>query len=339
MELSVLEINVWHGLFAQSWWRAGHLEPPEAKEKRTLALVAAVRALDPDVVTLQECFPQPGYSRKVAQALGYTCLTHITNAGFRILGNGFPMGCSTGEGLTILAKPALAPRLFGEKTLSGHGVTHELASFQFFVRRSALAAEVTVGGKRVLVATTHIRYEFATMQEAAAAWKSLARAGVAPAEPDRLVIRALRSSIARRDAEVEVLGGWLQRLLKRNVPLILAADMNLDEDACQLQRLVQTLGLTNAISGTGNGSPITWDPDGNTHTRHGASYVDALGKPKDLSGLLQAQHDRVAQRPDHVLLGPSFGKGALVHARVVLDRPVDGVMPSDHYGIFTVVRV
>ena len=70
--LRILSLNTWHGHMPRNAWRVETIEPRGAKERRRAALVAGIRELDPDVILLQECLPQPDFSRKLAETLGLT---------------------------------------------------------------------------------------------------------------------------------------------------------------------------------------------------------------------------------------------------------------------------
>jgi endonuclease/exonuclease/phosphatase family metal-dependent hydrolase len=337
VNLTVLDLNVWHGLFARTFWRVELLEGKREREQRISALIEGVRELAPDVVALQECFPQPEFGRAFAAALGYEHVGHVSNAGVRMFGYGFPFGVKTGEGSSILARPGLGLRPLGVRNLSGWGWTHGLLSLQPVPKRCAVAAEVTVEGKRVVVVTAHLRYEFSVEADLDRAWRELAELGHVRGEVPEGVRASVKSGIATRDAELGALRDWCAALDGRG-PFVLAADMNLDDDAPALRGFVEKLRLTSALAAVGNQQP-TWDPVGNPHVLASAAYAYHDGQEKDVAALLVAQHDRWLQRPDHVFLGPSFARSDLLDARVVLDQPRDGTGPSDHYGILAKIRV
>lgn len=336
MELSILNLNVWHGLFARTFWRAELLQDPATRERRFAAIVAGIRSLAPDVVTLQECFPQPAFGRRIGRALGYEDVCGVSNAGLRLFGYGFPFGVKTGEGLTILARPGLGLRSLGGKNLSGFGLTHGHLSLQPVQKRCGLAAEITVEGKAVVVVTAHVRYEFATTADLDRAWHELRDAGKVQGEVPNRLRAAVASEIATREGELATLEDWCARLETR-APFVLAADMNLDDEAPALVSFVERLRLTSVLVAAGDGRR-TWDP-GNPNVAASAAYEHVDGVPKTPGELVVAQHDRWPQRPDHVFLGPTLAGGDIVEARVVLDRPVDGIVPSDHYGILARIRL
>ena len=261
MDFTVLNLNVWHGLFARTFWRAELLQDPATRERRFAAIEGGIRELAPDVVTLQECFPQPAFGQRIARALGYEDVSRVSNAGLRLFGIGIPFGVKTGEGLSILARPGIGLRSLGGKNLSGFGWNHGLASLQPVQKRCALAAEVTIGGKTVVVVTAHLRYEFSTEDDLARAWRELREARRVEGEVPARVLAAVRSGIATRDAELAVLEAWCASLETR-APLVLAADMNLDDEAPSLRGFVERLKLTSVLAAQQD-ARRTWDPVGN----------------------------------------------------------------------------
>jgi endonuclease/exonuclease/phosphatase family metal-dependent hydrolase len=336
LDLRILDLNSWHGLYARTWVRVEKLETDEARERRTLALIEGVRALAPDVIALQECFPQPGFAERVATVLGYDHVSQVSNAGLRIFGTGYPLGVESGEGSTILARPGLGLRSLGRKALSGFGYTGHRVSLQVVDKRMALACALEIDKKPLIVVTFHVRYDWATRKGFDDAWAALRAKGVVEGDaPDKLV-RSTVNNMTRRDAELETFAGWVEKLVA-DTPFVLAGDLNIDDDAPQLQALAARLGASSALQLVKDDRP-TWDPANNPNIGPSASFVHPDNTSKDLSGLVGAYHDQLAQRPDHVFLAKGL-ESKLVEARVVLEKPIDGVFASDHYGILTTLRV
>jgi endonuclease/exonuclease/phosphatase family metal-dependent hydrolase len=338
MDLRLLNVNVWHGLYARTWWKAERLEPAAQKERRTLALVEGIKALDPDVVTFQECFPQPRFGIRVAHALGLDHVSQVSNAGLRLFGAGYPLGVDTGEGSTILAKKGMGLRSRGRKSLSGLGWTFRHLSFQLVDKRMALAVEVQVGGKPLVVVTFHVRYEWASPADAVVAWNALRERKVVLGDLPPPLARSIQANATRRDDEIGVLASWIEQLRARGAPVVIAGDMNVDDDAPQLVDFMKRLDLRSALQVAGS-TRKTWDAAANPNIAASAAVTYDDGKPKDPASLVVAYHDQLQQRPDHVFFGPELGKDALVEARVVLDEPIGGAVPSDHYGILATFRI
>ncbi|MBI3783407.1 MAG: endonuclease/exonuclease/phosphatase family protein [Deltaproteobacteria bacterium] len=125
-------------------------------------------------------------------------------------------------------------------------------------------------------------------------------------------------------ALVDFVGEWS---LGVPLPPILVGDMNADPDSaeirflCGLQRLDgRSAYFQDAWRVTGNAGPgFTWD---NRNT-----YAHLAFEPN--------------RRIDYVFvgLGDGSGRGWIESARVVLDEPVGGVFPSDHFGMLAEVQI
>lgn len=335
MDLRILDLNAWHGLYARSFHRAEKLETDEARERRTLTLIEGLRALDPHVIALQECYPQPVFAERLATVLGYEHVSQVSNAGVRIFGAGYPLGIDTGEGSTILARPGLGLRSLGRIALSGYGYTGRRVSLQLVDKRMALACAIEVDKKPLHVVTFHVRYDWATYDLFEKAWTAIREKGVVEGDAPDVLVRSVRSNMLRRDGEIDALAQWVAKL-QDGVPVVLIGDLNIDDDAPQLKAFAERLKMVSALQLT-NDDRSTWDPHDNPNIGPSASFVHPDGTKKDLSGLVGAYHDQLLQRPDHAFL-PEAMKDAVLDARVVMDKPVEGVFASDHYGILTTLR-
>ncbi len=336
MELRILDLNVWHGLYARSWHRALALETDEARARRTQAIIEGIRALDVHVVALQECYPQPAFGERIAQALGLEHVSQVSNAGVRIFGAGYPFGIDTGEGSTILARPGLGLRSLGRIALSGYGYTGRRVSFQWIDKRMALACAIEVDGKPLHVVTFHVRYDWATFDMFEKAWAALVSRGVAEGAVPEKLVNAVRANMVRRDGEIEVLASWIEKL-QQGAPVVLVGDLNIDDDAPQLRAFAERLKVTSTLQLVKDERP-TWDPHNNSNIAPSASFEYPDGTRKSLPDLIGAYHDQLLQRPDHAFVSNSLAPKVL-HAQVVLDRSIGGVLGSDHYGILTTLQV
>ncbi|MEZ0227514.1 MAG: endonuclease/exonuclease/phosphatase family protein [Planctomycetota bacterium] len=336
MELRILDLNTWHGLYARSFHRAEKLEPDDLRERRTGAMLEGIRALDPHVVALQECYPQPAFTERVAAELGYEQVSQVSNAGLRIFGAGYPLGIDTGEGSAILARPGLKLRSLGRIALSGYGYTGRRVSLQWVDKRMALACAIEVEGKPLHVVTFHVRYDWATFDMFEKAWAALLERTVVEGDAPERLVRSVQSNMLRRDREIDALAAWVSKL-QGGAPVVLVGDLNIDDDAPQLAAFAQRLEIASTLQLVKDTRP-TWDPHNNPNIAPSASFTHPDGTKKGLSDLVGAYHDQLLQRPDHAFVSQSLAPSVL-DARVVLDQPVDGVFGSDHYGILTTLRV
>jgi len=334
--IRLLTLNTWHGQYPRTPWAVESLEPAGHKERRSAALVAGVRAVDPDVIFLQECLPQPLFSRRLATQLGYEEVSKICNSGVRVLGVGVPSGIGAGEGLAIFAKPHLGLRGLGTKRLSGVGFTSDLVSAQIGQLRFALAAEIRVAGRPVVLVNAHLRYAYPSLEAFHRAWEDLRRRGEVRGEPGQALRFLVRRNIRLRDAELWALDRFLRGWVRRGIPVILGADLNLNPEAAQTLHFVNALGMLNVLPAVAERA-FTWDPEGNPNVAFSTAPHHVDGTAKSIFHRLVAHYDGIPQCPDHLMLGPTFSHRAVREGGLALHTAVDGVFASDHYGVFAEV--
>jgi len=342
-QLRVLNLNVWHGRLPRlgALWLQS-IEPPGQKQRRYDALVREIRRLDPDVIGLQECLPQPAFTRRLAADLGgYDGLAAIANGGVRIRGRGLPVGVGTGEGVSLLARKSLGLRAHGSPwALSTGGQARESFSFHLSERRVALAATVSLpSGERVGLVCLHLRYAFAELGPMYQVWERLRAAGRVHGPPPAGLLKGAVRHMRVRDQELRTLTARLDAFVE-HVPrdrLIVMGDFNLDADAPQLVEWARGHGMVNALPATAGEPVATWSPDTNPNTRYSITPVHPDGTPKERDALLYAEYDAQAQSPDHLFVGRGW---SIEDAQLACDRPVQAafsggeeVFVSDHYGV------
>jgi len=120
--LRVLTYNVWHGLRSGESNKRFPGEEPEDKESRFAAQIDEIHK--------------------------------VTSCGLH-LGAIYKIPRNMNEGIAILARPELGLRRVGKKRLSGNAKCTATFGFQTKESRYALFGEITVGGRSILVVTTH----------------------------------------------------------------------------------------------------------------------------------------------------------------------------------------
>ena len=153
--LKVLTYNVWHGLRSGESNKRFPGEDPADKETRVAAQIREIEQLDPDLIFFQEVNPNQPEARKYAEALGYDEIHKVTSCGLH-LGGLYKIPRNMNEGIAILARPELGLRRVGKKRLSGNAKCTATYGFQTKESRYALFGEITVDGRSLLVATTHL---------------------------------------------------------------------------------------------------------------------------------------------------------------------------------------
>lgn len=330
--LRIVNLNTWIGLLVRGLLGVEKVEPEGHKRRRLEALAAELRARDPDVVTLQECLPLPSFARELADMLGYDHIWRVANSGLRFFGVGVPWGVERGEGLAILARKELGLSHLATRRLSGRGFVTNWMSVQLGPVRYAIAGRVDVGGRPAIVVNTHIRYGFPNHRAFWDAWASLRTRGVVDREaPPGWLLRLLRDNRQTRDAELRRLAAWLNALAEEHrAPILLGADFNLDPGAPQITEFLEATGFTNVLPTYAPGA-LTWDPQGNYNVAYGNRLTWDDGRPKSMILQLMAYLDSVPQTPDHVMCSPDMTPTA---GGVAFDTPHEGVLASDHYGVW-----
>lgn len=337
--LRVVTINTWHGHTPKNPWSVVRLEPAGHKEKRTASLLAQLRALDPDVVCMQECLPQHSFTAEVAAALGYDYQSKICNAGLRVFGMGVPAGIGNGEGISILAKRHLRMKLLGVRRLSGIGFANRLAAVQLGQLRFAMAVEVEVRGHKVVVINTHLRYAYPTTGTFYLAWHDLRQLGLLSGDPSETLVRLILDNMRVRDDELWRLLDWVRLYARAGVPVVIGADFNLDHHHDQMMKFTHGLGGLNVLPTADPENPWSWDPAHNRNIAYSTLTHHTDGTRKGVTHQLAAHYDNVRQNPDHLVLGPTFNRASLVDGGLALHRPHEGTYPSDHYGIWADVKL
>jgi len=330
--LRVINLNAWIGCIPRGLFGLASLEPKGHKEGRNLAIAEELRRLKPDVITMQECLPLPGFAKELADRLGYDMVYRVCNGGLRLLRLGLPRRVQAGEGLVILARPELGMKCIGTMKLSGLGSVNRFWSIQLGPVRYAIAVRIELDGKPVIIANTHIRYGFPNRPTFLKAWSDLHEAGhVASPLPPGWLIRLARTNRRVRDAELRRLGRWLLKLRqkKAGAPLVLGADFNLDPGMPQMEAFLAATGYTNLLPKY-QPEALTWDPETNPNSKLGLAPTWPGGGRKSVPMLLMSYLDSIPQCPDHVMASPGL---ETVGATLCANVSIDGVYPSDHYGI------
>lgn len=330
--LRLIDINTWIGAIPRGFFGIASLEPEGHKARRMDALVEELRGLEPDVIHAQECLPLPGFATELADRLGYDLVYRVCNGGLRLFRLGLPFGVQAGEGLAILARKELGMKRIATTKLSGLGSVNRWWSLQIGPVRYAIAVKLDVGGREVITVNTHIRYGFPNRATFLRAWEELHGAGhVKSPLPPNWIVRLARTNRRVRDAELRRLGAWLLKLRQKNAgaPIIVGADFNLDPGMPQMESFLAATGYTNLLPRFVPGA-LTWDPLNNTNSQMGLAPTWPDGGTKSTIMLLMSYLDSIPQCPDHILVSPGIDA---TDAALCCDRPIDGVFPSDHYGI------
>ncbi|HXV76177.1 MAG TPA: endonuclease/exonuclease/phosphatase family protein [Candidatus Polarisedimenticolaceae bacterium] len=336
-EIRVLTFNAWHGLRGAPRLRLDG-EDPRRKARRFDWQIEQIRRLDPDLLLLQEVNKNARETRRYADALAYDHINKVTNCGIHLPPVKIPTNFN--DGLAILARPGLGLRRVGHKRLSGDAICGESIGFQTRESRFVLFGEIRLGSRTVLVATTHLSAPppladpfFARLD------RLVAQGRVAHEQREtiaRRVDRARRRNLAEVETIVRALDGYRRpkETAGRYRHLVVGGDFNAEPDTAAIATL-ERAGLRDVSSDRGL---LTWDPRRNRENqsigRRRSPPVPTFGNPA-IEALVGDGTGRPRQI-DYIFVSSEF---TAVSVELALERPLDGLYASDHFGVFSVLRL
>jgi endonuclease/exonuclease/phosphatase family metal-dependent hydrolase len=244
------------------------------------------------------------------------------------------------EGIAILARPELGLRRVGKKRLSGNAKCTATFGFQTKESRYALFGEITVGGRSLLVATTHFSSPPFVPSDFEQRLDELVEQGTLEVGQREEILAELERKRQRSLAEAQRLLGQIEKRRRdrknpdRPRSVILGGDFNAEPGTPAIVA-IEEAGFRSAAEGP---AFLTWDP-----ARNHANY--AIGSrradPLPTFGLspieeLLAPRRTTARQIDHIFVSESL---AVDSAAMVLDREVDGRYLSDHFALLGILRV
>ena len=330
----VLTYNLWHGLNPTIGLNLGEFEDPARRELRLRGFLNQARALDPDIVFLQEVNPAPELSRRIGRELGYDHTSQIDNGGIRVGAIGVPANLRSG--LAILAKRGLGLRSLGGRKLSGPwGFCSSVVCFQTGELRFALAAEVTVKGQRLLLVNTHLHHGPALTQEAADALAGLVHEGKITPERAGEIAVTIGQASKRRSREISEAIAFAGECGADRKPTILAGDLNATPDTPEIQWLTETAQFHNVLSAVDTKEPApTWDVERNGNIRFFSAFKPLHVFEPVVMDRLQPIFRSRSRRIDHILHRGVEGFLEVTSTGLFGETPHEGVLSSDHFGVW-----
>jgi endonuclease/exonuclease/phosphatase family metal-dependent hydrolase len=325
--VDVLTLNAWHGLRPSVALRLDG-EPTARRDARRAIQIDALAEIAPDVVFLQELNPVAALARFYAVALGYDEVHKVDSCGIRIGRCGVPSNVRSG--LAILARPALGLERLGAQRLSGSGMCSDLAGLQLSESRYALFARITLAGSRLLLVNVHLHNVPGDPIRSDPRLAELVRAGELEVEDAARVVARIERRARRQEREVEALIAAIEKRARGSdySGIVVAGDLNAEPGSPTLEALARH-GFRPALE------PIptpSYDPRVNSENATLAvpqrGPYPTFGSPA-LARLFADEQNR-PRRIDHVLVR---GDLDLRDTERALDRPRDGLFPSDHFGI------
>jgi endonuclease/exonuclease/phosphatase family metal-dependent hydrolase len=337
--LKVMTYNVWHGLRSGESNKRFPGEDPQRAAERFDRQIEEIKKLDPDVLLFQEVNPNQKQARKYAAALGYDEIHKVTSCGLH-LGAIYKIPKNVNDGIAILAKPEYNLKRVGKKRLSGNATCTASWGFQTKESRYGLFGEITVDGRKILVATTHLSSPVFVLPDFDQQLEGLVADGTLTQEQHDEIQTARESKSQRNVNETK---GMLAQMATRSArmggndgsaPIIFGGDFNAEPKTPGI-RAVYAAGFEE----TGTGDDFhTWDPVTNeANYSIGTRRHDPLptfDKP-EVEELL-AYRSTVPRQIDHL-----FVKGGLetTSAEMVLTEEYDGHHLSDHFAIMATIEL
>lgn len=320
--LKVASLNTWHGLNGRGTMFFGVLESRSERMARLTRQLNCLKALDADLVLLQEVNPLPFRAHWYAEQLKKRCLYVSSNSGIK-LGWGPPGNLN--EGLAVLFPRHWDAEFLGKKRLSGHfrltpfrvsEVGGPFLSFQLHESRVAMAVRIVLprqaqmesfnGAPSILVGLTHLHHAPSLTPRNQALLDAAKAEGMRKDEEEHL-LKAFRVANSRRVSEVDSLAAWLEQLRRPGELILLAGDFNCEPDSAPLASL-RRRGWHDLWDVSGNETDFphaaTWDPPRNplafrsqAFHQPGSDFSPAVAK------VLQ-QADSLARRIDYIFAYP-----------------------------------
>jgi endonuclease/exonuclease/phosphatase family metal-dependent hydrolase len=337
--LRVLTFNVWHGRRSGESKTKFPGEEEERAERRFAWQIRLIQELDPDILFFQEVNPNQREAETYARALGYDEIHKVTSCGIH-LGVLLKIPKNVNEGLTILARRGLDLRRVQTKRLSGNALCTATFGFQTKESRYLLLGEITVEGRRILLATTHLSSPPYVPPGFEGDLADLLAEGVLTGEQHAEIMDILESKRERNLDETRMLLAQIEKhRLKlsedgRPIPVILGGDFNTEPETPSIAA-VEAYGLRNVATGP---DYLTWDPVKN-HENHAIGSKRGWPLPtfgiEEVEALLEPRRT-IARQIDYLFVSD---RGKVVSSEMAMDRDRHGMFPSDHFALFAVIDI
>lgn len=348
--MKVLTYNLWHGLNGKGITRFGELEPAGRRHRRFYAQLELFAQAKPDLILLQELLPAPRHAQYLAQRLGYQQVHQVDNSGLKLYGFGWPSNLESG--LAILWNHSLQLIESRSVRLSGSplALNHSLLSVHLAEQRYALLSLFNhhqMG--RGLVVNLHLHHGFETdekMLERINEWYKAEK--IDSVQQEKLEQR-LTAGDQRREKEMSRLEAVLEEYQHDCDWCLIGGDFNSGQDNIPVHRLLD-LGFKDVwreAHPDNDESGWTWDPEQNPEN-HRLTWdgFDIPLKWDDL-GLSHEQKQQLTQflrqqikehrRLDYLFFSSKKFDIQQATAELFATKAVNGVIPSDHFGILAEV--
>ncbi len=333
--LKVMTLNIWSGLDYIGTMTMGLYESDKIREARYQALISEIRELDPDIIGLNEVNNRNGFLDRLSDDLNYDAIFHVGVAGLKIGTVGIPWNLREGDAL--LAKKALNLQEVGRKQLSGGGFVWNYASFHLDDATQVLVGKIAVNGTSYYTAVTHLHASPPDLPE----YRNLIteytnKFGYSESEAEKTRV-LLTENQAWRNDEFKLLDEYLKEAVPTGMPLIIMGDFNADNSWPEIKEF-QNKGYADTFSAVNKEQKYTWDSVENQNIR--THYLSDLNKKRaTLYGHLDETFSASRLTLDYIFTKSMNDPDAVMRSDLCANRVIGGVHPSDHYGVFTELRL
>ena len=338
-EVKLVDYNVWFGIDGNGTFKMGEYEDANTRALRFDLLTSGLLNLDPDVIGIQEANELPCFAKRLARKIGYDVVWKVGNSGIKIFGFGIPVNFTEGD--AVLAKKGYDLKYLGAKRLSGSGIQRDHLSFHTSEVRNAMAALVTINGKKLIVFNTHTHFSL-IMDEG---WKAridemLSAGEITEAERDEMMAE-MESSHEWTESDITELSSFVMEITQKyDYPYAIMGDFNTTKESHALTNMIEELSLLDPYEIKNPGADgFTWDPEVNTNTAYDGSPFWADGvTPRDPLSRLEAEFDReTPRRIDFIFLSHHFTTDMIKSARLIFTE-AEPAFVSDHFGVEVIVE-
>lgn len=333
--LKIMVINVWSGLDYKGTLKMGEYETPEVRQKRYKLLLDEISRRSPDIIGINEANFLPDYARRLARDTGYDIIYHVGVAGLHVFRMGIPWNLKEGD--CVLAKKDLNLQWVGRKQLSGGGFIWNNLSFHTADATQVVVGRIRVNDENIYIAVTHWHASPPNNDAMRAEIKDLIKNFKYSASQEEQALKTLQSDQQWRMGEARDMAAFLKKVVPSGAKLIVLGDFNAEDDSPEIKAFAKE-GYRDGFRRIGKGPGYTWDSDANTNIKK--YYLS--GKEKVFDSLydhLNMINEGIPKRIDYVFFNDAFAASKVLESEVCCNRMVDGLHPSDHYGVYTVISL
>jgi len=333
--LRIVDINIWSGLDYKGKLMMGEYESAQVRELRYQSLLSQLQELKADVIGIHEANLLPQYARRIALNLDYDVYYHVGVGGVRAGPIGLPWNMREGD--AILARKSLAMEPVGRKQLSG-GLVTNFFTFHLDDATQVVGVKLHHQDKELFVFATHWHASLLMDPKIKATLMDLRKTNaITEAQADEFISAANAGSSWRISESAKTL-----QFVRENVGesgFILMGDFNSTADMPEINMLKEDgmLDSYSILNPDSNG--YSWDPYLNLNIQLHYTKTDALHAHQAMNAVYKMEQ-QARRRIDYIFIGNSVENGiSPIASSVVLQQAIEGVHPSDHFGIYTEIEL